>query len=211
MNRRGRVCAGGHRMRFEYVLQHRDQAEALQAWFPGGPEPAGASPAPRRWVAAVVLAAGILLLLQIGPAVAAAASGYCPGAVTDAAGDGRLFHAGAVSAGAGLLLCTATVLVLLRMKKSDRPINPSPVDVAISDDGVTLRTETKDFALTWDGVVAFAETENLFVLKTMGDLRLALPKRALASPDGVAQLRETLRARVAPLGAVVTADHGVMP
>jgi hypothetical protein len=200
-------------MRFEYVLQRRDQAEALRATFPGdSPPPAGdagarrVTPGARHWLAAVVLVLGIVLLLQFGPAVAAA-SGYCPKAVVDGRGDGRVFTAGAAAGGAGLLLCAVTVLCLTRAKSSETPVNPSPAMVDLGDEGLTLTETGKEFALTWEGVVAFAETQNLFVLKTMGGLRVALPKRARAGDD-VARLRETIQSKVAPLASVAAAAGG---
>jgi hypothetical protein len=153
----------------------------------------------------------VALLLQLGPAVAAAANGYCPRLVTEIPGDPTLFAAGTMAAVIGLLGCVIPTLLLLRARNSSRPVSPLPVTVLLADDGLTLRTTAKQFTLAWDGLVAVAETPALFVLKTVGDLRLPLPKRALPSPDGVAQLRTMLHARVAPLAAALPPDTDRTP
>jgi len=201
-------------MQFEFVLSHRDQAEAQVASFPGDAPPAAAAgkrPRPLTFVAAVVLFLLVALLLQLGPAVAAAASGYCPRVVMESRGDRRVFAAGAVLAGTGLLLCLVTTITLVRARRSLRPVNPERVALHLGDQGLTLRTPSKEFSLAWDGVVAVAETPNLFVLKTPGDLRLALPKRALATPDALAELRAAIHSRVAPLATPLDGGGGATP
>jgi hypothetical protein len=195
-------------MQFVFVLTHRDQAEAEVAAFPGDAPPAATvvkRPRPATYVAAVVLVLLVACLMQLGPAVAAAASGYCPRVVTESRGDRRLFAAGSALAGIGLLLCVVTTITLVRARRSLRPVNPDRVALHLGDQGLTLRTPCKEFSLAWDGVVAVGETVNLFVLKTPGDLRLALPKRALPTPDAVAELRTALHSRVAPLATQLPA------
>jgi hypothetical protein len=201
-------------MQFEYVLQRRDEAEAQTARFPGDRHPAGdppKRPSPVTFITAVIVIVTVALLLQLGPAVATAASGYCPRLVTEIPGDPTLFAAGTVMATIGLLSCLIPTLLLLRARNSSRPVSPLPVTIFLADDGLTLRTTAKQFTLAWDGLVAVAETPALFVVKTVGDLRLPLPKRALPSPDAVAQLRTMLHARVAPLACAVPSDTNTAP
>lgn len=201
-------------MQFEYVLQRRDDAEARAARFPGDPAPAKAAakrPALAHWIAAVVLFTGVVLLLQLGPAVAAAAAGYCPRVVAESHGNPNLFAAGTLSAAIGLHGCVIPVLCLLRARRSTRPVSPIPVTASLADDGVTLTTAAKEFTLAWAGVVAVAETPNLFVLKAPGDFRLPLPKRALPSADAAARLRELLHSHVPPLANALPTIPGATP
>jgi hypothetical protein len=83
----------------------------------------------------------------------------------------------------------------LAVRRSHRPLTRHPVRIDVGADAIVLTTPTNELTVAWTGVVAFAETRHLFVLKTLGELRLALPKRA-ADADA---LRTLLRQQVAPL------------
>lgn len=78
----------------------------------------------------------------------------------------------------------------------------APVTLALGDAGVTLRTAHKELLVKWDGVAAVARTPTLFVFKTVGDLRLLLPLRAVGGGQDVRHLEVELRRFVPPLAAV---------
>jgi hypothetical protein len=196
-------------MQLEYTLQFRDEAEAAGARFPGDPL-APARPAPGRgavaWILFAVLALAVYLLLSHKPAQSRAAA---PGVVeSEALADlpnpmqDNVFAAGAVVAGLGAIFYAAPLAYLLGRRRSLLPIHPGATSVHLDDTGLTLRTGDRQFTTLWTGVVALAETKSVFVLKTMGDLRLTLPKRAAGEPERIDYLRSFLRRHVTPLAEV---------
>ena len=121
--------------------------------------------------------------------------------------DHPVFVAGLLLAAVGGAMVVVPLAYALALRRSARPLTSFGVRIDLGDERVTLRTPASELTLTWPGVVAFAETRHLFVLKTLGDLRLALPKRA-ADPDA---LRSLLRSRVTPLADLAAVPPPLPP
>ena len=195
-------------MQFAFTLQYRDHLEAARATFPGERPVARPRPAGVALVAAVVLAAGVYVLLSRMPAVCRAAA---PAVAGDAAGpvseamDHPVFGAGALIAALGGIVYVAPLAYVISMRRSARPVHDEPVTALFDEHGVAVRSAAKDFFLDWDGVVAVSESPRLFVLKTVSDLRLVLPKRALEKAVDVDALRDLLRQRVPAMAEAVAA------
>lgn len=197
-------------MQFQYVLQYRDATEALAHRFPGE-----SARVPRRgarvqllgWVVFLVTAVFLYLLLSRfgstppSPALRAALSE--PDRL-----DHPVFVTGVLLVAIGAALLVVPLAYLHARKRSPRPLYETPATLEFGNDGVTLRTAVKELTVSWEGVVAFAETRTLLVLKTAGDLRLVLPMRAIGSPELVQAARTELRRRVPPLASVAT-DRGL--
>ena len=182
-------------MQLKYHLHYRDELEAASARFPGDPSSAR-SP---RGVGVLLLAliatlTGLLLISRGRPA---------PGLWDTLAQADRINHpvfvAGVCLVAVGAAMYFVPLTYLLGVRRSARPLHDDPVTLVLDDDGLTLDAPSKQLRLSWAGVVAVAETRRVFVLKTLGDLRLALPKRALDTPERTDLLRELLRLRVPPL------------
>jgi hypothetical protein len=196
-------------MQLEYTLQFRDETEAAGARFPGEPViPGQAAPAPARgaigWALFVVLAVALYLLLNHKPTESRGAAPAAPDvdiAQPDPMAD-NTFAAGALTAGLGAILYSIPLAYLLGRRRSPLPLHDKPASLRLDDVGLTVRTGDKEFTTLWPGVVALAETKNVFVLKTIGDLRLTIPKRAAGEPERVDFLRSLLRRHVTPLAAV---------
>jgi hypothetical protein len=194
-------------MQLTFTLQFRDQLDATTARFPGDP------PRPRSRqslvgaAALLALCIGLYLLISHLPAASrAAAPPVVLDPVTEAPADpleNPIFGTGALVAALGAAFYVAPLAWFLGMRRSARPVHDTPVTVALGEDGITFRSKAKDFALAWDGVVAVSETPRLFVLKTVGDVKLALPKRALEEPADVDALGSALRQYVPPLAEAV--------
>ena len=195
-------------MQFSYTLQYRDQLEAARAVFPGDGPPARTRPTRVAFVAVVLLAAGIYVLLSRVPAVSHAAS---PAPAADAEEplsdpmEHPVFGSGAIIAALGGALYVVPLAYVIGVRRSARPVHESAVTIALDEQGVTVRSPAKDFSLAWDGVVTVSESRRLFILKTVGDLRLALPKRALEEAEDVDELRTLLKQRVPAMAGVVPA------
>jgi hypothetical protein len=183
-------------MQLQYHLHYRDELEAASARFPGDPPAA----APRPGVGLLLLAlvatlTGLLLLLSRGRAT--------PALWDTLAQADRINHpvfvAGVLLVAVGGAMYFVPLTYLLGVRRSARPLHDDPVTLVLDDDGLTLEGPAKKLRLAWSGVAAFSETKRVFVLKTLGDLRLALPKRALDTPERADALRELLRLRVLPL------------
>ena len=193
-------------MQFTFTLQYRDQLEAAQARFPGDSPAARPRSAATALLAAAVLAVGIRLLGSHMPAASrAAAPAVAPdavGGVTSDPMENPVFGTGAIIAALGGALYVIPLAYVLGVRRSARPVHDAPVSVSLNDRGVTVRSDAKDFSLGWDGVVAVSESPRLFVLKTVSDLRLALPKRVFEEPADVDALRGVLQERVPAMAGV---------
>ena len=198
-------------MHFDFTLHYRDELEAARAPFPH--DPTSPAPVPRPlptfgWV--IVLAATALAFAMLSNSPA-----RCPAGLPAGVDDGEVlpepdpldnprFVAGAVTAGLGAALFVIPLAFVLGQRSAARPYHDKPVTAILDESGVTLRTDARELHLAWDGVVAVAETKNLFVLKTLSDLRLTLPKRALRDYFGddrgrIDDLRHALQHRVTPV------------
>ena len=182
-------------MHLQYHLHYRDELEAASARFPGDPPAA----APSRGIGFLLLALVAtlvgLLLLSRGRAA--------PALWNTLAQADRINHpvfvAGVLLVAVGGAMYFVPLTYLLGVRRSARPLHDDPVTLRLDDDGLTLDAPSKQLHLSWAGVVAFTETRRVFILKTLGDLRLTLPKRALDTPERTDALRELLRHRVLPL------------
>jgi hypothetical protein len=186
-------------MLLEFVPEHRDDFEAASARFPGEAidRRAATSPARARAVLGLVVAIAVvttaLLLLPrragAGPSLLVQVL-----AEADEVSD-PVFVWGLVVAAVGGAMVVVPLAYALAVRRSHRTLTRHPVLIDVGADALVLTTPTNELTVAWTGVVAFAETRHLFVLKTLGELRLALPKRA-ADADA---LRNLLRQQVAPL------------
>lgn len=206
-------------MQFDFTLHYCDEAEAARAAFPGDPP---RRPGPRRpllalfsWAIAFALVGVLYLLVSNSPA-------QCPAAVpldgTEAVGasateppdplDNPVFAAGALVAFLGATVYVVVAAYVVGRQYAARPFHDKPATALLTGSGLTVRTDAREFSVTWPGVVAVAETKSLFVLKTVGDLRLVLPKRALLDRFGddhgrLDSLRQALATHVTPLASAV--------
>lgn len=192
-------------MRFQYVLEYRDEKEAAAARFAGEPVVTPGAEARRPALGWAILIVAIVLAAVVCT-LASPRRGARPLFITAAREadqlDNPVFAAGFALAGLGACVFAIPLAFLIGRQRSALPINADPVTVMLDEAGMTLRSKYKEFELCWDGVVAVAELKNVFVLKTIGDLRLTLPKRALQDQRGVAALREVLRHYVPPMAEV---------
>jgi hypothetical protein len=193
-------------MQFTYTLHYREQLEATQARFAGDPPRPTPRPTAVAMLAVLTLSAGIYVLLSRMPAASRAA---VPAPVNDGSAaatpdpmEHPVFGPGAIVAALGGALYVVPLAYVLGMRRSARPVHDGPVTVRLDEDAVTVRSATKDFSLRWDGVVAVAETPRLFVLKTVSDLRLSLPKRVVDEPADVDALRGVLQERIPAMAGV---------
>jgi hypothetical protein len=189
-------------MFLDYIPQYRDDFEAASARFPGDATQPQAAESPARvraigWLALAIAVLTLALLLSPRRSL----RGTSPFTDTLAEAD-RIDHpvfvVGLLLAAIGGAMVVVPLAYALALRRSARPLTTFAVRIDLGDDAITVRTPASELTLSWPGVVAFAETRHLFVLKTLGDLRLALPKRA-ADPDA---LRTLLRTRVTPLADV---------
>jgi hypothetical protein len=115
-----------------------------------------------------------------------------------------VFGIGAIVAALGGAVYVVPLAYVLGMRRSTRPVHDVPVTVGLDERGVSIHSAVKDFSLAWDGVVGVSESRRLFVLKTVSDLRLVLPKRAMEEAADLDALRAVLRQYVPPLAGVAT-------
>jgi hypothetical protein len=191
-------------MQLKYVLEYRDVAEAQAQRFPGDPAPTRA-PVPAgvqlaAWAVVLLCVAALYLLLSRTP------HRLTPlrTALSEADRiDHPVFVAGLVLVAVGGAMIVVPVSYSLARRRSARPVgDDASVTVTFDDDAVTLRTARKQLRVKWEGVAAVAESRTLFVLKTVGDVRVIVPKRAAGSPAAVDWLRGELRRRVLPMATV---------
>ena len=188
-------------MLLEFVPEHRDDFEAASARFPGEAinRRAATSPARARAVLGLVVAIAVVttaLLVLPGRTARPSLFGQVL-AEADEVND-PVFVCGLIVAAVGGAMVVVPLAYALAVRRSHRPLTHDRVRIDVGDEAIILTTPTIELTVAWTGVVAFAETRHLFVLKTLGDLRLALPKRG-ADPDA---LRSLLRRRIAPLAEV---------
>lgn len=192
-------------MLLEFVPQYRDETEAASARFTGD---AAAPPTARHAgtfgrVAAALAAALAVLLVSTGGRVS-------PKLLAVLAQADRINHpvfvAGIVFAAVGAAMVLIPLVYLFAQRGSARPVIEQSVRIDLAADVLVVSAPSKELAVEWRGVVAVAETRNLFVLRTLGDLRVVLPKRGVRgfaeSQAGVDELRELLRQRVTPMADV---------
>jgi hypothetical protein len=192
-------------MQFTYTLQYRDQLEAARARFPGEAPAARPRPTAAALLAVLMLAAGMYVLLSRMPAVSRAAVPAAAADGVDGSSDPMedpVFGTGAIIAALGAAAYVVPLAYVFGMRRSARPVHDAPITVGLDEHGVSIRSAAKDFSLAWDGVVAVSESPRLFVLKTVSDLRLVLPKRALEQAAGVDALRGVLEERVPAMAEV---------
>ena len=183
-------------MQLRYHLHYRDELEAVSARFPGDP-PFATPPRGVGFLLLALIATLIALLLLISRGRAAG------GLWNTLAQADRINHpvfvAGVLLVAVGGAMYFVPLTYLLGVRRSARPLHDDPVTLVLHDDGLTLDAPSKQLHLSWAGVVAFTETRRVFVLKTLGDLRHTLPKRALDTPERAGALRDLLRLRVPPM------------
>ena len=192
-------------MQFKYVLQYRDVTEAQAIRFPGDPAPPRLALPVRAqlagWLVVLACAVGLYLLLS------RTAAG--PVLLDTLHAEGRwfdrpVFTLGAVVSAVGGGMVVAPVAYVLSRRRSERAVGAhAMVTITLDEAGVTLLSAHKELRVTWDGIAAFAETPNLFVLKTAGDLRLILPLRAAGNRRAEQWLREEFSRLVVPLATAV--------
>lgn len=197
-------------MLLEFVPQHCDDVEAASARFPGDPPDPRAAGAPARFGASGWVCTGLVVLLA---AIVLSARGRGTALVWHALVqadriDHPVFVIGVLLTAVGGAMVVVPLVYVLGVRRSARPVIDQRVRVHLGEDAVTVRLPHKELSLSWQGAVAVAETRNLFVLKTLGDLRLSLPKRGVPgfadSPDAaVRALRDRLQSKIPPLAAVV--------
>ena len=206
-------------MVLEYVPQYRDETEAASARFPGDAANPRAAGAPARfgaigWICVALVLVTLCLLVAPRGRRGNASPIYSALAEADRI-DHPVFIAGIVLVAVGGAMVVVPIAYLLALRRSARPLVAQSIRVDLGDDFITLRLPSKELTVSWQGVVAFAETRHVFVLKTLGDLRLALPKRAVPgvadSPAAVDALRELLRRRVTPFAGVAGEVPGATP
>jgi hypothetical protein len=189
-------------MLLEYVPQQRDDFEAAAARFPGEAARPHAAWSPGRvravgWVAVavVLLTTALLLLPRRSPL---GGSVFAEAMLEADRIDHPAFVIGLVTVAIGGAMVVVPLAYALALRRSPRPLTGYAVRIELGEDAVAVFTPGNELTVAWTGVVAFAETRHLFVLKTVSDLRVVLPKRA-ADPDA---LRTLLRGRVAPMACV---------
>lgn len=81
------------------------------------------------------------------------------------------------------------------------------LDVTLSDEHATFRTETETSTKVWTHFTHFGETEALFVLIVSGATSQLIPKRAFGSPQELEEFRGFALAHVGnvPVGFPVQA------
>jgi len=206
-------------MFLEFVPQYRDETEAASARFPGDAVRPRAPGAPVHfraigWICVALVIVTLCLLLVPRGRRSNPSPIYRALAEADRI-DHPVFIAGVVLVAVGGAMVVVPISYLVALRRSARPLVEQTVRVDLGDDFITLRLPSKELTVSWQGVVAFAETRHVFVLKTLGDLRLALPKRAVPgfadSPAAVDALRELLRRRVAPFAGIAGETPGAPP
>ena len=196
-------------MLLEYVPQYRDETEAASARFPGDAPAPAATGVTRTLLSVAAAVAMTIVLLSTSTRGGASATLWGVLAQADKI-DHPVFVAGVVLAAIGAAMIVVPLAYLTAQRHSSRPVVEAAVRVDLAGDLLTLRLPLKELAVEWEGVVAVAETRNLFVLKTLGDLRIVLPKRGAPGfadePSAAAEtLRELLRRRVTPLADLAAA------
>jgi hypothetical protein len=199
-------------MLLEFVPEHRDDFEAASARFPGEATDrrAATSPARARAMVGVVVAIAVLTTaLLLLPRQAGGGGPSLFGQVLAEADEVNdpVFVIGLVVAAVGGAMVVVPLAYAFALRRSHRPLVHHRVRIDLGDEAIVLTTPANELTIVWTGIVAFAETRHLFVLKTLGDLRLALPKRG-ADADA---LRALLRERVAPLAGVATVPPPLPP
>lgn len=94
----------------------------------------------------------------------------------------------------GLLFALLPELVL-RMARRRRGAGAyTPVEVALDDEGLTLRTDASEGGLPWAGFEKIQRQGGFWIFRTGPSRAILLPERALGGPAG-AELEAFLRAR----------------
>jgi hypothetical protein len=198
-------------MLLEFVPEHRDDFEAASARFPGEATDRRAATSPARartLIGLVVAIAALTTTLLLLPRRAGDGQTLFGRVLAEADEvNDPVFVWGLVVAAVGGAMVVVPLAYALAVRRSHRPLARHPARIDLRDDAIVLTTPTNELTVAWTGVVAFAETRQLFVLKTLGDLRLALPKRG-ADADA---LRSLLRERITPIAEFANAPPPLPP
>jgi hypothetical protein len=190
-------------MQLHYVLEYRDEAAAASARFPGEAtrgHPLFSGGALLAWAACAALVAALLAPISRDAGLRGTVSAIVQSALVEVdRSTNPVFVGGVILVAIGGATCVCPVAYALALRRSPRPLHDRPVSFRLDDAGITLRSEAKDLSIARDGVVAVVELRKVFVIKTVGDLRLVLPKRACASPEAADALGDLLRRRVPSL------------
>ena len=197
-------------MQFHYVHQYRDAAEALAHRFTGDPAPSAPVISSRAQLAGwVAVAACVVALYAVGNrAGGGAACAALRGTLAELdRSDHPVFVTGVLLCAIGAALILVPAAYLLARRRSTRATSDeAPVTVRLDDAGITLVTAAKELRVKWGGIIAVGETRSLLVLKTAGDLRLIIPRRAIPSAEALQQLREEFIRRVPPMASVAAVE-----
>lgn len=193
-------------MQFQYVLDYRDEADAQTARFPGESTVRSVRSS---WPAAIGIAVcaalimGLVLLFPRDTRVFRAAL------IEADRNSDPVFVWGIVIVAIGGALCVCPTAYAVALRRARRPVHAKPVTIRFDDAGVTLVSPDKELSIAWSGVVAAVELRSVFVLKTVTDLRLVLPKRACETSAAVNAVSNLLRMRVVPLADAAPQELGM--
>lgn len=94
----------------------------------------------------------------------------------------------------GLLFALLPEIVLRLARRRRGADAYTPLDVALDDDGLTLRTEASEGGLPWSGFMKIQRQGGFWIFRTGPSRAVLLPERAL-DPAASAELEAFLRAR----------------
>jgi hypothetical protein len=189
-------------MQLHYVLEYRDEADAAAARFPGEPTRRDPRVSLRAGLLGWSACIGIVVILYLLLSRASAAGGAARSALIEAdLNNHPVFVAGVVLVAIGGAMCVCPAAYAVALRRSTRAVHEHPVSVRLGEDGIALRSAPKELFVGWDGVLAVVELRKVFVIKTVGDLRFVLPKRACETPEAADAVADLFRRHVPPLAA----------
>jgi len=160
-------------MLLEFVPEHRDDFEAASARFPGEATDRRAATSPARartLIGLVVAIAALTTTLLLLPRRAGDGQTLFGRVLAEADEvNDPVFVWGLVVAAVGGAMVVVPLAYALAVRRSHRPLARHPARIDLRDDAIVLTTPTNELTVAWTGVVAFAETRQLFVL---AELRL---------------------------------------
>jgi hypothetical protein len=146
------------------------------------------------WILFVALAVMLFTLLNNGTGRASRVGTVAPRQAT--APKSWLFPTGVAVSVAGGLMFASLLAINAYVRRSRRPMKNAHVTVRLEDQGVAVTTAYREDGITWDGMRDVSETQEHFILQTVGPHPVILPKRGFADAGDVDQVRRTLAARV---------------